>query len=118
MKKRTFDRIAVSTEVPASIFHDNYVYAGKVVNISNKGIYLETETPLPFDSKFLMLHPFKSRLELHISLQEKDLKVAIKLKRLMQNENCQGIAAEVIHPEIEYLEFVDTFRTLLKHANN
>jgi hypothetical protein len=110
MKKRIFHRISVSSRVPAKIVHNGDMYEGKVVNISNLGVYLESETPLPFDSRLLIFQPLKPRLELLIPLNEKDLRVSVKLKRYIQNDDCHGIGVEVINPDIDYLEFVDAFR--------
>ncbi len=118
MKKRIFNRMSISTDTPVKIFHDGDIYEGKVSNISNNGLYIESESHIQLNSRLLMLHPFKSRMELRIPLQEKDLKVSVKVKRLKQNDDCQGIAVEVINPEIDYLEFVENFRMHLEHAHN
>ena len=118
MKKRTFNRISLSTDVPARLLHNGDVYEGIVANISNKGMYIESETPLPIDARFLKLHPFKYKFELLIPMKENDLKISVKLKRLIQKDDWQGIGVEVNHPEMDYLEFVETLRTYPESVHN
>ena len=43
MKKRAYERISVN--VPVSFFCDNEEYTGTMKNLSNNGMFIETEIP-------------------------------------------------------------------------
>lgn len=110
MKKRQFERVSV--DVPISFFYDNALYVGTVTNLSNKGMYIESDMCLPFKSKFEIFLSSNSKVELLIPLKYEDLEVSVKVKRLMKKNGCyHGMGVEVLKESEEYLGFVNGFRS-------
>lgn len=118
MKKRKFERI--SARIRAIFYCDSTLYPGIVTNLSENGIYFESENRLPFKSNFKILHSLKSKAELLIPFKDKTLEVPVKVRRLIKtNVYYNGMGIEVLDPTKEYLEFVrSSSNTLYEHKDN
>ncbi len=103
MEKRALERVPVN--VQADFFYGDTMYAGKVKNISKKGMYIKTEMCPPSDSKLEILLPF----------MEEVLKVRVKVRRLEKTgETYKGMGVEVMDSSNGYVDFfnVSTLESL------
>ena len=100
IEKRAKERIPAS--IDAKHFVGNSLYAGTVKNLSENGIYINSDFCLPTNSLF----------ELLISLNENVSNIPVKVRRAVKEGafyNAMGI--EVLKQPKEYLEFVNRLKT-------
>ncbi|MEN8264979.1 MAG: PilZ domain-containing protein [Nitrospirota bacterium] len=110
MKKRQLERVPV--DVPVSFFYDNALYIGNATNLSNNGMYIESEMCLPFQSKFEIYFSSNSKVNLLIPLKYEDIEVPVKVKRLIKTDGCyNGMGVELLNQSQDYLDFVESFRS-------
>ena len=107
MKKRAAERI--SANVQASFFCDDKEYTGTIKNLSNTGIYMETEICPTLKS---ILRTFiSSKLIIVIPSKTGDLEVPVKFRRLEKITGYDmGIGIELSNPQENYLAFVNDLR--------
>ncbi|HDY70699.1 MAG TPA: PilZ domain-containing protein, partial [Nitrospirae bacterium] len=103
MKKRAHERIPLDMEI--SFLQSDTKYSGTVKDISKNGMYIETDTPLPFDSKLDLHMPFKGRLKILIDLNNEVLEVPVQVKRLVQ----KGISCNVDNSDGLYTRDINTY---------
>lgn len=104
MEKRTFGRIPI--EMDANIFWENVFYSGKVLNLSEKGMFINTNVFPPNDST----------LDIIIILSNEHLKISSVVRRKIDKGKIDnpiknnGIGVEILNPPKEYLQVVDNLR--------
>ena len=105
MKKRAHERIPLDMEI--SFLQSDTKYSGTVKDISKNGMYIETDTPLPFDSKLDLHMPFKGRLKILIDLNNEVLEVPVQVKRLVQKgTSFIGMGVMLLDPSQSYMDFM------------
>jgi hypothetical protein len=96
MEKRASTRIAA--KIDTRFFYGKMFYAGTVVNLSERGMFVHTERCLPAASEFLVI--IKNKREL--------LKISAKVKRVTKTKDCfDGMGIELLNPPERYLEFIE-----------
>ncbi len=102
MHKRAFERIHVNLEVEFSCREEDY--RGKITNVSENGMFIQTEMHFPFDPRFEVHIPFKGNI----------LKIPVKIARVVKTNNFyDGIGVEILEQTEEYLEFVNGLKIYL-----
>jgi hypothetical protein len=97
MKKRPFNKIRSNLKI--RFFCSHSFCAGTVKSLSENAMFIETKMTLPIDRKF----------DVVICLREKLIKVPVRLRKLMGNNKSYDImAVEVLNPQKDYLEFIDS----------
>ncbi len=97
MEKRALKRIAAN--VQTNFFYGDTMYAGTVVNISKKGMYIKTKMCPPSDSKLEMLLPFMDEV----------IKVPVKVCRSVKTgDSYEGMGVKVINSSQDYTEFFNS----------
>ncbi len=105
MKKRAYKRTSVN--VPVSFFCDNEEYTGTMKNLSNNGIYIETELCPALKSILRAVIPAK--IIIHIPSRNGVVEVPVKVRRLAKTDgNYVGIGVELANPQENFLAFVDS----------
>ena len=95
MERRSGKRIKAS--IDARFFYGNLFYSGTVLDLSEKGMYINTRRCLPFESMFIIL----------IQLENGILKVIARVKRnVMTDSNCGGLGVELLSPSEDYQHFI------------
>jgi len=95
VEKRAFNRILVNINV--RFFHGNIFYSGIVRNLSEQGMFIDTQKCLPSDSMFIVIIREENAL----------LKVIVKVKRASTNADaCLGMGVELLSPSAGYLDFI------------
>ena len=93
MEKREFQR--VSANLDARFFYDDMYYSGRILNLSEKGMFISTMKYVPSDSKFLIF----------VRLNNDILELKAKVKRVTRkNSDDDGIGIELIEPGKVYLK--------------
>jgi len=104
-KKRAHERVPVDIEI--TFLQYNLKYSGTVKNISRNGMYIESDTPLPFNCKFDIHLPLKSRLKVVITFNNNVLIFPMRVKRLVMKKNClMGMGVMLMHSSQPYLDFL------------
>ncbi len=105
MKKRANERISVNVQV--SFFCDNEEYTGMIKNLSNNGIYIETEICPTLKS---ILRTFISaKFNIVIPSRTGVLEVPVKVRRVAEtNGYDMGLGVELLNPQENYLAFVSS----------
>jgi hypothetical protein len=105
MKKRDHERITLDLEV--TVLQANKKYSGTVKNISQNGMYIETDEPLPFNSKLDLHIPFKTKLKILINFNNEILEVPVRVKRLIGNgHSFHGMGVMLSTASYGYLDFM------------
>ncbi len=100
MEKRTFGR--VDTSLPIRYFCGNLFYTGTVTNFSGNGMFIRTRVHFPFSSRFELLLPLKEEI----------LRLPVKVTRIVKTDGFyNGMGVELLNPDQNYLEFVDTLKS-------
>jgi hypothetical protein len=98
-EKRAFNRI--SAKIEARFFFGNIFYSGTVLNISEKGMFINTRRVLPSDAMFVIIIREDNEL----------LKVIAKVKRVVYSTaEKQGMGVELLSPSVGYLQFINSLR--------
>ncbi len=101
-KKRFSSRVHVS--LPVKLLCSNGHYSGIAMNVSKNGMYIKTGITLPDEMNFDVCIPY----------QGEDLRVAVKLVRLVQTYGFfDAVGVEVLNPPEKYLELVGSLRPAL-----
>ncbi len=106
MEKRNYQRI--STAVDARFLYGDMFYSGTIMNLSEKGMFMRTRICLPFNCLF----------EIIINKKDVLIKVNVRVKRVTKiNGYYDGMGVEILNPQKEYLEFIDSLRLAINHKN-
>jgi hypothetical protein len=98
-EKRTHKRIAAN--IDARFFSGNIFYSGTVLNISEKGMFINTKRCLPSDSMFVIIIREENSL----------LKVIAKVRRFSANgSSCDGMGVELLSPSVDYMKFINRLK--------
>ena len=96
MERRAFERIP--SDVEARFFYGNMFYAGKITDLSEKGMFVNTKKCFPPDTLFLVMVCENNRV----------LKMSVKVKRFIRTNGCNdGMGLEIISPSADYIHYVD-----------
>ena len=103
--KRTHERIPLDMKV--TYVQSNTTYLGTVKDISKNGMYIESDTPLPFNS-ILDLHlPFKAKLMVYITFNNNVLGVPVRVKRLVKDgSSFIGMGVMLLNSSQSYMDFL------------
>lgn len=100
MKKRAFDRIQKSIFV--KFLDEKSEYPGIIMNLSEKGMFINTKETFPL----------KPKIEILIPLKEEILQVRGKIRSFVKaGKIYNGIGVELLNPAQNYLEFISNLRT-------
>ena len=95
MQKRAFKRKPVSISVRLVL--GNMFYTGKIINITNMGMFIQTKLYAPPKAMFtILVHNEKSLLEF----------IARVKWAKGTNSVHDGVGTEILNPSINYLDFV------------
>lgn len=87
----------------ASFFHDNKLYTGIIRTLSESNMFISTSMDFPRSSRF----------ELYIPYTEAVLRVPVKVKRFIRNnDSFNGVDVAVLEPDPTYLKFVDRLKSI------
>ena len=99
MEKRLYER--VESNLKSRFFYGNMFFAGTIENISEKGMFISSDTCLPEGSFFVVI----------LREGEKLIKVIAKVKRNCKTEDVfDGMGVELLSPSKSYLEYVDNLK--------
>jgi desulfoferrodoxin (superoxide reductase-like protein) len=99
MKKRAVERI--SANLKAEFFWSDKINSGHVLDLSENGFLIKTD----------LCPAIKAKFDLNINLPDDILKIPVKVRRIIKNDNnYDAIGVEIVNPPEEYLQYVDTLR--------
>ena len=105
MKKRAYERIPLDIKI--DFLQNGSTHAGTIKNISQNGMYIEADRPLPFHSSIDVHLPFKSKLNVLINFNDNVIEVPVRVKRLVKNDSSfMGMGVELSHESHGYLSFM------------
>lgn len=105
MKKRAYERVSLDRKVQFLISEEKY--PATIKNISQNGMFIETEEPLPFHSNLDANLPFKYNLKVLIDFKNDILEVPVRVKRLVKNGSAfNGMGVALIDTSQEYMDFM------------
>ncbi len=108
--KRAHERIPLDMKV--CFLQYNIKYSGAVKNISKSGMYIESDTPLPFNSKFDLHLPLKSKLKVFITINTNVLEVSVRVKRLVKDGSYFiGMGVMIVNSYQSYMDFMSGLTT-------
>lgn len=101
--RRSHDRIPAN--IQTRFFCGNRVYAGNILDLSEKGMFIRTEMRLPVDSK----------IEIMILVDRKVVRIPVSVRRTVDKESAgisaySGMGVELIRPVREYTGFINTMK--------
>ncbi len=100
MEKRTFKRIP--TNISVRFFCGPKEYFGTVTNLSEKGMFINTESSFPLQLQLKILMPWQSdTLWLHAMVKSFGT----------SDSSYNGVGVELVSPPTKYLEFVDGLKS-------
>ncbi len=106
-KKRAYQRIPVDIEITYEQF--NTKYSGTVKNISKNGMYIESDTPLSFNSKLDLHLPYKSKLKVFVISNNNVLGFPVRVKRLVKDETSFiGMGVMLLNSSPSYKNFMNS----------
>ncbi len=95
MEKRSFKRI--ESNIDTRFLYDDMFYSGRILNLSERGMFISTMKYIPSESKFVVV----------IRIKKDILKMLAKVKRVTRkNLNSDGIGIELIDPDDSYLKYL------------
>ena len=107
MKKRTYERIPLDMKV--SFIQSNTKYSGTVKNISKNGMYIESDTSLPFNSKLELQLSFKAKLSVYITFNNNIFGVPVRVKRLVKDgDSFIGMGIMLLNSPPLYMDFLSS----------
>jgi Tfp pilus assembly protein PilZ len=93
MQQRNYERIAANLALRFPCH--NTFYPGTAVDISQGGLFINTE----------LCFPVKSRMEVLIKLRNEILKVPVEIVRTAKSDHrCQGMGVRILNISRKYLE--------------
>lgn len=99
-EKRAYRRIPA--DLQARVLYGNLIYSGKVTDISENGMFINTKMTFPVNVVFLLV----------ILVNDSVIKVPIKVKRAVRSEKdhsvngSNGIGVELVNTPQGYLDYV------------
>ncbi len=106
MRKKTYYKIPSPLKV--RFFCTHSFCAGMATSLSKRDMVIETKMALPLNGQFDVI----------ICLREKLIKVPVKLKKMIGSNNSYDImAVEILNPQQDYLDFVNSINPLYKKGS-
>jgi len=100
MEKRAVKRIPKC--ICIKFFSGTSLHSGIIINLSEKGICINTKMPFPL----------KSKLEIHLPLKKEILKVHGMIKNIRKaGKIYNGIGVELLNPTENYLKLIRNLKT-------
>ena len=96
MKKRAVERIPANLK--AEFFWSDKINSGHVVDLSENGFLVKTDSCPAIRSKF----------DLNINLEDDVLKIPVKVRRIVNTDDAIGV--EIVDPPQQYLDYVNELR--------
>ena len=99
-EKRAYRRIPA--DLQARVLYGNLIYSGKVTDISENGMFINTKMNFPVNAVFLLI----------VLVNDSVIKVPIKVKRTVRYEkdysenSSSGIGVELVNTPQRYLDYV------------
>jgi hypothetical protein len=99
IERRAYRRIP--TKIDTRFFYGNLFYTGTVLNLSEKGMFINTRRYLPPESILVVI----------IHIDNELMKVIATVKRSVRNNSdCDGMGVELLRPSVGYVEFVKSIK--------
>ena len=102
MEKRAYRRIPANLE--ARVLYGNLIYSGKVTDISEVGMFINTKVNFPVNAVFLLM----------VLVNDCVIKIPIKVKRRVKSgedlsgQNKCGMGVELVKTPQHYLDYVSS----------
>ena len=104
-KKRAYERTTLDMKI--CFVHSNTKYSGTIKDISHNGMFIVSDTALPFNSKFDLHLPFRSKLIVYISFNNYVIGVPVRVTRLELNgSSFKGMGVSVLDSSQSYENFL------------
>jgi hypothetical protein len=104
-KKRAYERIPLNMKV--IFIQSDTKYSGTVKDISKNGMYIKSDTPLPFNSKLELQLFFKAKLRVYITFNNNVLGVPVRVKRLVKDGDFfMGMGVMILNSSQSYVDFL------------
>jgi Tfp pilus assembly protein PilZ len=117
MENRVYKRVPANIKIRYYLYNPLFwknLYTGNIKNLSEKGLFISTKTIyFPLDALLEISIPFKKRV---LNLPAKISSIA--WRSVVSDNCCDGIGVELSDPPQEYLEFVDSLKTVNKSQYN
>jgi Tfp pilus assembly protein PilZ len=100
MEKRAYRRVPANLQ--ARVLYGNLIYSGKVTDISENGMFINTKVNFPVNAVFILI----------VLVNDCVTKIPIKVKRTVKSENKHsdntacGIGVELVNAPQNYLDYV------------
>ena len=105
IKKRAHERMPL--EMNVHFFHFKSMYPGTIKNVSQNGMYIESNENLPFHSKLDLHIPFKSRLKIIINFKNEMIEIPVQIKRIVKNGSATtGMGVKLVNVPMNYMLFM------------
>jgi Tfp pilus assembly protein PilZ len=107
-ERRAYERFPDNLQ--ARLFFGNMIYAGKVTNLSKKGMFVSTNVRFPVNTEFMMV----------VLLNNRTLKLPIKVRRSVKRESAYnsrrdcGIGVELLDAPQNYLDYIGTRKSSMQ----
>jgi hypothetical protein len=106
-KKRAYERIPLDMKV--SFVHFNTRYTGTIKDISKNGMYIESDAPLPFNSKFELYLSYYSKLRVFLKFNNTILGVSVRVIRLVNKGDAFiGMGVMLLNQSQSYMDFLSS----------
>ena len=104
-ERRAYDRVPARME--ARFFCGNRYYAGKITDVSEQGMFINTDIRLPIDSS----------IEIMMLINDQVTSVPVKVRRTVEatyrsdNFSSGGMGVELMESPIQYLSYVSSLKS-------
>lgn len=98
-EKRSYERIPV--EIDTRYFYGNMFYSGRVSDLSEAGMFINTKRCLPFGATLIVT----------IRNKKDDIRTIARVRRIQRtNSSFDGFGLELLSPPEGYLNFVNKLK--------
>ncbi len=104
--RRAYERFPA--KINARLFFGNLIYTGKITDLSQSGMFVSTRVGFPVNSEFLMV----------VLVDDRTIKIPVKVRRKVKNENGNssannGIGVELVESPQQYMDFIDNYKSVI-----
>ena len=101
-EKREYKRFDI--DVQATLFYDNMVYSGVIMNLSKNGMFIRTKRQFPVDTMLMAT----------LRIDDETVQIPVQIKRAVHSDNFSvpgesGLGVHIIRSSKKYLNFVSTY---------
>ncbi len=106
-ERRIFERFPAKLD--ARLFFGNMIYAGRITDLSQSGMFINTKVGFPVNSEFFMV----------VLVDGRTLKIPVRVKRRVKTDkayspiNESGIGVELMNSSQKYMEFIENFKSVI-----